>query len=75
MIADVKTLRRRFKWGLWLFLIGVFIMTCRNNDFIVLSGLPIAIVGMFLILPCIKYRKYLNPNNDQQLPPFRPNHK
>lgn len=43
-------------WGIWLTLLGIFLITCPNN-LIAISGLPIAVVGIVVAWPAVKHRK------------------
>ena len=52
---DVKTLRRRVRWGIWLVLLSGFLMMSPNG-LIAISGLPLAITGIVIVWPSFKHR-------------------
>jgi hypothetical protein len=43
-------------WGTGLTLLGALVMTSRN-ELVAISGLPIAVVGIVVVWPAVKYRK------------------
>jgi drug/metabolite transporter (DMT)-like permease len=55
-IRDAKSLKRRSRWGWALILTGMFLMS-SPDDLIVISGLPVAIVGIVVVWPAITSKR------------------